>query len=230
MNLVLLFVFFAAVQNIDNLVLAAAYGLKNVHISFRSNLLIGVLSALATGLALLASSVLRWEAVQLGLKPVTEVIGRGVLLMLGIWTLIGCFRSILFRQLGDFKSVEQGRGGFSRPAVVMAAQEAVVVGLALAIDNVAPSFAFGLIDSIRQSPFLSVLSLATLTGVCSIVAVWAGQFMGSKGYGQFQKLRPAILRPELISGLLLIGIAILPLDTDDLSADLLRPQTGQIEK
>ena len=86
MSLMALFVLFAAVQNVDNLVLAAAYGLKNIHISFKSNLVIATFSAIATGSALLLSAALKWEAVRLGLVPATEAIGRGVLFMIGIYS------------------------------------------------------------------------------------------------------------------------------------------------
>jgi len=49
MKITLLVILFAAVQNIDNFVVGAAYGLKNIYIGVRSNLLIGALSAAATG-------------------------------------------------------------------------------------------------------------------------------------------------------------------------------------
>jgi putative Mn2+ efflux pump MntP len=39
MKITLLVILFAAVQNIDNFVVGAAYGLKNIYIGVRSNLL-----------------------------------------------------------------------------------------------------------------------------------------------------------------------------------------------
>jgi putative Mn2+ efflux pump MntP len=230
MILAALFVLFATVQNIDNLVVAVAYGLKNVHISLKSNFLIAALSVIATGLALISAIVLRSEAVELGFKPVTDVVGRGILLMLGVWTLVGCFRSKLFWQLSNMESDWPNQDGISRAAGEMTTAEAAVAGVALAVDNLAPSFAFGLIDLIRQSPFVSGLFLTALTGIFSILAVAQGQFLGRKGYAQCRRFFPKILRPELISGLLFIGIAILPFDIDDWAADFLTPQTEHIEK
>jgi putative Mn2+ efflux pump MntP len=228
MSLIALFVVFAAVQNIDNLVLAAAYGLKNVKISSTSNLLIAALSAIATGSALLVSVVLKREAAHLGFEAVTEAIGRGILLMIGIWTLAGCFGSILFRQLGRARSDLPNRATLPEADTLLTTPETMVAGLALAIDNIAPSFAFGLVDSIRQIPLLSISFLTALTGACSVLAVAVGQSLGRKSYGQLDQLFSARLRPELISGLLFIGIAILPLDVDSLVANFLKQQTAHI--
>lgn len=213
---------FAVAQNIDNFVVAVAYGLKNIRICVKSNFLIGFLSATATGTALLVGSILRLEAVLLGFKSIPEVIGRGVLFMLGVWTLVGFFRVKLFRQLGGVK-LNQSETAVSSSAV-MAAPEAVVVGLALAVDNVAPSFAVGLIDSIKENVFVSLLFLTLLTGGLSVFAVSQGQALGRKGYVRFRRLALAVLRPELISGILFIGVAILPLDPEDLVGSLLHVQ------
>jgi putative Mn2+ efflux pump MntP len=229
MSLVALFIVFAGVQNIDNFVLAAAYGLKNVQISVKSNLLIAALSSIATGTALLVSDVLKWEAGQLGFETATETIGRGILLMIGIWTLVACFGSSLFRQLGDARSARQSAADQLATVITMSTPEALVVGVALAVDNIAPSFAFGLVDSIRQIPLLSISLLTALTGGASLLAVRIGQVLGRKGRGQFRKTFATTLKPEFISGMLFIAIALLPLDADNLAEDFLKLQTMHIE-
>ena len=94
----------AVLQNIDNFVLAAAYRLKNVVIPASKNLLIALLSGIATGVPVVVASGLRSEAVQIGLNTSAGVAGRGILLMLGVWTLVGYFRSRLFPQLGEEES------------------------------------------------------------------------------------------------------------------------------
>jgi hypothetical protein len=45
---------------------------------------------------------------------------------------------------------------------------------------------------------------------------------GRKSRPQFKRFLPASITPELISGLLLIGIGILPLDIDDWATDFLK--------
>ena len=231
MSAIAIIVLFAVLQNIDNFVLAAAYRLKNVLIPFRMNVLIAVFSGIATGVPVIVASGLRSEAVQMRLNLVTDVAGRGILLMLGVWTLVGCFRSRLFRQLGKQESNDSDdhrRSAWSvGQTALIRTSEAIIAGTALAVDNLAPSFAFGLINPIREGAFLSGLLLATLTTGVSFVAVVYGQISGRQGRAQFRRFLPTVFSPELISGLLLIGIALLPLDINDLAADFLKLQIGQ---
>jgi putative Mn2+ efflux pump MntP len=230
MSAIAVIVLFAVLQNIDNFVLAAAYRLKNVLIPFKMNLLIALFSGIATGLSIIVASGLRSEAVQMRLDLVTDVTGRGILLMLGVWTLVGCFRSRLFRQLGKQGSNDNDdhrRSAWSAgQAVLIRTSEAIIAGTALAVDNLAPSFAFGLINPVREGGFLSGLLLGTLTAGASFVAVVCGQISGRQGRAQFQRFLPTVFSPELISGLLLIGIALLPLDVNDLATDFLKLQVG----
>ena len=216
----------AVLQNIDNFVLATAYRLKNVVIPTSRNLLIALLSGIATGAPVVAASGLRWEAFQMGLSSTASVAGRGILLMLGVWTLVGYFRSSLFPQLGEEESdnanVPSRSSKSPGPATLISTSEAMVAGTALAVDNIAPSFAFGLINPMRQRAVSSGLFLGALVAVFSIVAVLCGQISGRKGRAQFQRFLPASIQPELISGLLLIGIAVIPLDLDDWAVDFLK--------
>jgi hypothetical protein len=74
------------------------------------------------------------------------------------------------------------------------------------------------------------LALRKSFSVNNLIFQTVEEGLGSRGYGRFQRLRPAILKPELISGLLFVGIAALPLDADDLAADPLKQQTGHLGK
>lgn len=216
----------AVLQNIDNFVLAAAYRLKNVVIPTSKNLLIALLSGIATGVPVVVASGLRLEAVQMGLNTTAGVAGRGILLMLGIWTLVGYFRSRLFPQLCE--EVSGDNDGHHRSvqslghATLIRTSEAMIAGTALAVDNLAPSFAFGLINPMRQNALLCGLILGALVGGFSIVAVVCGQMSGRNSRPQFQRILPASITPELISGLLLIGIGVVPLDIDDWATDFLK--------
>jgi hypothetical protein len=164
------------------------------------------------------------EAVQIGLSTGAGVAGRGILLMLGVWTLVGYFRSRLFTQLSEEESDNNDDRRRSAPgqAALIRTSEAMMAGTALAVDNLAPSFAFGLINPIRQNAILFGLLLGALAAGFSIVAVVCGQISGRKGRAQFQRFLPAFITPALVSGLLLVGIAVLPLDIDDWTADFLK--------
>jgi hypothetical protein len=85
-----------------------------------------------------------------------------------------------------------------------------------------PSFAFGLINPMRQNSFLSGLLPGAFVAGFSIVAVVCGQFSGRKGRAQFQRFLPPFIAPELISGLLLIGIVVTQVDIDDWPVEFLR--------
>lgn len=226
------FVSLAVLQNIDNFALAAAYRLKNVVIPTSRNLFIALLSGIATGVPVFVATGLGSKAIQMGLDTTAGIAGRGILLMLGFWTLVGYFRSRLFPQLREEEAdnKDDHRRGVKAPGQesLIRTSEATIAGTALAVDNLAPSFAFGLINPMRQSALLSGLLLGTLAAGFSIVAVICGQISGRRGRAQFQRFLPAFITPELISGLLLIGIAVAPLDIDDWAADFLKQCLGHL--
>ncbi len=220
------FVLLAVLQNVDNFVLAAAYRLNNVLIPTSKNLLIALLSGIATGVPVAVAGGLRSEAVQIGFDTTAGVAGRGILLMLGVWTLVGYFRSRLFPQLGEKVSdIKDDHSRSVKPvgeATLIRTSEAMIAGTALAVDNLAPSFALGLINPVRQNALLSGLLLGALVAGFSLVAVIYGQISGRTGREQFKRLLPVFIAPELISGLLLVGLAVIPLDIDDWAVGLFK--------
>src|SRR4029077_7499987 len=124
---------------------AGAYRLKNVRIPGGANGLIAVLSGLATMTAAGAGWSLGESVAELGHWVVTDSIARGLLIMLGVWTLVGYFWKKLFpqlRQLGVGQSHKNSAGSVDGQSVPIKTSEAIVVATALAIDNMAPSFAF----------------------------------------------------------------------------------------
>ena len=213
----LLRLFLAAIyQNVDNFALAAAYRIKNVAIPWRTNLLIAVFSGLATGAAVISGYVsgqgVDAEAEHLGLGSISEKTGRGILIMIGAWIMIGYFRSKLFRQLGNSpdptnlgrRSAESEK---SNTIVQMRRSESFVVAVALAADNLGPSFFLGWAGLIRNDVNLSALVLFGLTVLFSVVAVSLGQLAGEKGRIQL-RFFPA----ELIAAALIIGIGLFDSD------------------
>jgi putative Mn2+ efflux pump MntP len=200
---------FAIAQNIDNFVLAGAYRLNNVLIPKQPNLLIAILSGVATGLAAGVGWAFGEKAVQQGHWEVTEVMGRGLLIMLGVWTLVGYFRTKLFPQLRAPNAMVATAGATTSKAelpVVITSSEAMVAASALAIDNLAPSFAFG-VRRLGYS-FSSVLVLGALIAVVSVFLVALGQSTGRTGRSRFHHPALEFVSPELVSGFLIIAIAV----------------------
>jgi putative Mn2+ efflux pump MntP len=215
MSAFIFLILFAALQNIDNFVLAAAYRLKAVSIPLPPNLLIAVLSGLATGIAVILAGVTKGAASNLGFGSASEVIGRGLLIMIGVWTLIGYFRARLFPQLTD--PVKGAADPTTRRCApqVMRVSEAMIPGIALAVDNIAPSFAFGLQNATHKGITATGFVLAALTAALSVVSVWVGQAVGGQGRNHLRWISP-----EIASGCLVIAIALL--DPGDFAQDWIK--------
>jgi putative Mn2+ efflux pump MntP len=203
----------AVYQNVDNFALAAAYRIKNVVIPWRSNLLIATFSGLATGVAVVSGYAsgqgIDAGAERLGLGPISERTGRGILIMIGVWILVGYFRSKLFGQLrnsaGATDPGTRSSDGIKPAAIArMRGGESFIAAVALAADNLAPSFFLGWAGLIRNDVALSAAVLFGLTTACSLMAVALGQAAGEKGRAQLRFV-PA----EIVSGCLIIGIALL---------------------
>jgi putative Mn2+ efflux pump MntP len=190
---------FAVLQNIDNLLLATAYRWQNIRIPWPSNFFIGALSGVFTAAAMCAAQFAKARASWLGVDNYTEVLGRGILALIGVWTLVGYFRARLFPQLhrSDPKTAQTP---FASGMAELKFSEAVVPGTALALDNLGPSFAFGLVSS----PTLAVaLTLSVMTGFASVLAVLLGQSAGAKGR-HYLRCFP----PRLVAAGLILAIAI----------------------
>jgi putative Mn2+ efflux pump MntP len=193
-------VLFAIVQNIDNLVFAGAYRLRNVIISSRPNLVIASLSGVATAASVILAGVSHFEATRFGLGSVPDLIGRGILIMIGVWTLVGHFRANLFDPSRE-ASIDH-RGTPVGEARAMGMSTALIAGTALALDNIAPCFAFGLVNARQQEIIATGLILAVLTAAFSIVSVSIGQAAGGRGRNQMRWISP-----NIASGCLMIAIA-----------------------
>ena len=209
MSVPVFLVLFALLQNIDNLVLAGAYRLNSISIPLRPNLVIAVLSGLSTGGAVILAKLSQSEALRFGFGSSSEVVGRSILVMIGVWTLVGYFRARLFLCLENSESGEtvaaiipSGSRGLSGASMSVSA--VIIPGTALAVDNIAPSFAFGLVNAKQLNLVAIGLILAALTATCSVFSVWVGQAAGRSGRDYLRWISP-----ELASGCLMIAIASL---------------------
>jgi putative Mn2+ efflux pump MntP len=209
MSALILVIVFALIQNIDNAMLAIAYRLRNVIIPLRSNLTVAALSGFATGAGVILAGASRFEAANVDLGSFSELVGRGILVMIGIWTLVGYFRSKLFPYLNEalFRDNELNgghNGSTSGDKIIMGVSAAMIPGTALAADNIAPSFAFGLVNSGQGSIIIAGFILAALTAAFSVVSIWIGQAAGVRGKNHLHWTSP-----KMVSGCLMIAIGLL---------------------
>ena len=189
-------VLFAALQNIDNFFMAAAYRWKGLEIRWRSNLVIAALSGLFTEAAFLAANAVKSEILGYRLGEYSEMIGRGILVMIATWTLVGYFRARFFPQWSDSKTgISSGSSG-----AAMGFREAAVLGVALAADNLGPSFAFGLINP--AAPMIG-FCLSILIFFISLLSVECGQAAAARFRNGLGKVSP-----KFAAGCLLLGIAL----------------------
>jgi putative Mn2+ efflux pump MntP len=209
MSALIFLVLFALAENIDNLLLAGAYGLRNVIIPLRANLTIATLSGVATGAGVMSARLSQLEAVHFSLASLSEVVGRGMLIMIGVWALVAHFRAKLFPDLDarlphPNKPRDDHSGSANNDRTVMCVSAAMLPGTALAVDNIAPSFAFGLVNPKPDSIVATGFILAALTAALSVTAVWIGQATGKRGIDHL-----LWISPTMASGCLMIAIALL---------------------
>lgn len=200
-------------QNIDNLALAAAYRIHNIMIGRRANLLIAGLSGLASGVAVALGCLLEDRA-RNWFGDAFKSVSCGILIMIGVWILVGYFRRRMFPQMfggsasGKTERLPGNLTGRDKPQP-MRRREALVAAVALALDNLAPSFIGGLSGTVGQSPIVAGGLLAAFTGLFSYAAVVQGQAVGRKGHSYVGRLAP-----DVVAGCLVIAVALASLIED----------------
>lgn len=177
MKLLALLIVFAVVQNLDNFVLAAAYRLKHVHITWRANLIIASLSGIATWTCMTLARGAKLHITEMGFGSTLDLLGRAALITVGCWTLLGCFQDKLFARFGE-RFARPRSSSRGQPIIQMSFRGAAILGAILAIDNLGPSVAFGLV---HLSTAGLGIALSALTGLASIVCILAGQAAGARG-------------------------------------------------
>jgi putative Mn2+ efflux pump MntP len=180
-----------------------------VTICWRSNVMIAALSGIATGAGVTIGQTAKIHAGHLGWGSAPEIIGRGILAMIGIWTLIAYFRSRLYGNLQRCLIDQSSDIGGKKAACpssfrVMSLSEGAISGTALAIDNIGPSFAFGLVNPGHNTLGGAGPLLALFTAALSLAYVWLAQTAKMRGQNLI-----SWVSPEIVSGCLIIGIAIL---------------------
>ncbi len=166
--------------NLDNLFIGMSYGLAKKAISASSNLLIALISGLASYVICAGAQMLTRT-----FSSLATVIGSGLLIGLGIWTIISCLRK---------KSEKEDAAGPAAKSIGF--MEILMLGFALALNALAASLGMGL------SGF-SALEVGVSVGICSYMAVGLGNYFGKKAVSirAFGKL-------DMIGGLILIVIGV----------------------
>jgi putative sporulation protein YtaF len=191
--------------NLDNLGISVSYGLKSTRIPFASNLVIAILSMICAYLSITAGELISHF---INIK-IANIIGGSLIIILGG----KCIVETLFPKPSTEPCHEQGLDSIDGDSTytkviahpeladinkdkVITLKEAILLGLALAINCLAMGLGAGITGI---SPLLATLSI----GAFSLLSISFGTMLGNKITGnRIGKYS------NIISGLLLIMIGI----------------------
>lgn len=183
---------FVISSNLDGFVIGISYGIKQIQIPLRSNILIGVVTACGT----LLSMLLGRQITPLIPDWATAAFGSGVLLLMGLFCIIGFVKKQLqFQKETEWpqKNPEKFDKNCSKEIELL---EAVALGAALSLNNIG----LGIGGSITGLP---VLSTSIGSFCCSLLFLFLGNRIGN---GWISKLIGKYAEP--ISGVIILLLGL----------------------
>jgi len=198
MNLLPVFLF-AISANIDNFTVGIAYGIKKIQIGLISNLLIAFISAVGTFLSMrIGLTLSEFMSVSFANK-----IGSFVLILIGIWAVMGCFVNRLEKREKRRASHSNCKRLLDEPELcdkdgskTIDVKESAALALALTLNNLG----LGIGASIAG---LSIYITVLFTFIFSILTIVLGYSLGktylSKLLGKYA---------PLISGIVIVVLGV----------------------
>ena len=188
-------VLIAAVSNLDNLAVGVAFGMRGSRIATPPNLIIAAVTMAATAGAMTSGRALSHVLP----SSVASWLGSLIIIAIGAWTVVASLRALRARARTTLpRSVRLGREVDARG--VLSSREALVLGVALSLNNVGSGVGAGVAG-------IPPLATTLLAGLFSLLCVGGGSTLGIS-------LRRNVLggRAPLIAGvvLLFVGAAMLP--------------------
>lgn len=188
---------FAVSASLDALIVGITYGIKKVHISFLTNLLVSLIT--------LAGTVI---SIGLGLKlaplfppQAATLAGSALLILLGGYYIIKYLVQAVKQYLASRQLTATEMQGATAPPVKesLTLRETVLLGIALSVNNMG----IGIGASIAGLELLPTAAATFLFSVCFL-------YLGNR-LGKIRLLRIADRFADPLSGLLLIGLGIFEL-------------------
>ncbi|RKO66004.1 sporulation membrane protein YtaF [Desulfofundulus salinus] len=198
---------FALALNMDAFAAGVAYGVRGIRLPFSSVLIISLMSVTAISLSMITGNLVA-QAISISFA---RRLGGIILILIGLWIMFQALREgkkgvgpsdceeepqtvvqIRIRTLGVMVQVlrEPHRADLDRSGVISAG-EAILLGLALALDAFGAGFAFSMLG-------FDLVLTALLVGAGHIITTYAGLLAG-RGFGatalgrQFSALPGCIL-------------------------------------
>lgn len=193
-------ILFVISSNLDNFMIAAAYGIKKLKISIFSNLIFAAISCFGTLLAmLLGKSISYFMSTKL-----TDAIGCIILISIGIWTIADSMRKIPeknskenpIENLSYNYLIKNPEAADKDMSGYIDTKEAILLGFALALNNIGMGFGAG-------AAGLNIFLTSVLTFAFSFISIAVGYTLGQNCLSKFIGKCGGI-----VSGLLIIFIGI----------------------
>jgi len=182
----------AVSSNLDNLILGITYGIKKIHISMASNLIIALITFGGTWLSMLFGEKL---AVYVPLA-VSNTIGAGVVIIIGIYNLVKYLQGAKGGQTKGQWPMKKPERYDKNSNNQIEYQEAAALGAALSINNIA----LGIAASISG---VNAMPTAVAAFCCSIIFICMGNMLGS---GLLSKTVGRFAEPIGALGIIALGI------------------------
>jgi len=187
------------IANLDNLGIGISYGLQKIRIPFSSNLLIAIMSSVATAFAMIMGKFLS------RVFPFANSIGALLLIAIGVWISFGSIlqrnifpliykRSKILRFIMDILSnpakADRNSNG------IICNKEAIILGISLSLNCIVTGLGAGLSG-------LSLIPVVVSVFIFSLVTISSGYELGNRAnFLHFGYLS------EILSGVLLVAIGI----------------------
>lgn len=166
------------IANLDNLGIGVSYGLQKIRIPFTSNLLIAIMSSVATAFAMTMGTVLS------RVFPFANLIGAILLIAIGLWISFG---SILQRNIFPMIHKRSKILSFNMDILsnsakadrnangIISNSEAILLGISLSLNCIVTGLGAGLSG-------LSLAPVAVSVFVFSLVALSSGYQLGNRAH------------------------------------------------
>jgi putative Mn2+ efflux pump MntP len=190
-------VLIAPVSNVDNLAAGVAFGVRGTRIAAAPNLVIAAVTMAAT-----AGAMTTGRTLSHALTPsAASALGGLVIGAIGVWTILASLHTVRRttpwpeRRAGGWQRDRSSLGREPGAETAMSLHEAVALGVALALNNVATGVGAGVAA-------ISPLATTVLAGGLSLICVGGGSRVGLP----FRRLVSGS-DASLISGAILLGVA-----------------------
>ena len=198
-NLLGLSISIGIIANLDNLGIGISYGLQKIRIPFSSNLLIAIMSLIATAFAINMGTFLS------KIFPFANLVGAILLISIGLWISFG---RLLQRNIFPFiynrsKTLRSILDLLSNPAKadrnangIISNNEAIILGISLSLNCIVTGLGAGLSG-------LSLIPVISSVFFFSLITIVIGYELGNRtNFLHFGHLS------QIISGAMLIAIGI----------------------